>query len=49
LPNEGLSTGKILQATIDKIRQLAPDIRGDYLDVGSGNGELIDRVIREFR
>ena len=49
LPNEGLSTGKILQATIDKIRQLAPDIRGDYLDVGSGNGELIDRVIREFQ
>ena len=49
LPNEGLSTDKILRATIAKIRDLAPDLRGDYLDVGAGNGELIDRVIREFR
>ncbi|MBA2623636.1 MAG: hypothetical protein H0U88_08480, partial [Chthoniobacterales bacterium] len=48
LPNEGLSTQKILSATIGKIRALAPEITGDYLDVGSGNGELIDRVVREF-
>ncbi len=49
LPNEGLSTGKILEATVAKIRELAPQMRGDYLDVGAGNGELIDRVIREFQ
>ncbi len=48
LPNEGLSTGKIIEATLRKIRELAPDLRGDYLDVGAGNGELIDRVMREF-
>lgn len=46
---KGLGTPKILQATIAKIRELAPDLQGDYLDVGAGNGELIDRVIREFR
>jgi len=48
LPNEGLSTEKIIQATIAKIRELAPNMHGDYLDVGAGNGELIDRVMREF-
>ena len=48
LPTEGLSTGAIIRATIDKVRELAPQLRGDYLDIGSGNGELIDRVIREF-
>ena len=47
-PGEGLSTGAIVRATIEKIRELSPQLRGDYLDVGSGNGELIDRVIREF-
>ncbi len=48
LPNEGLSTDKILRATVAKIREMAPQLRGDYLDVGAGNGELIDRVVREF-
>lgn len=48
VPTEGLGTGGILRAVIDKIRQLAPEMRGDYLDVGSGNGELIDRVMRTF-
>jgi SAM-dependent methyltransferase len=48
LPNEGLSTPKILVGTIEKIRELAPQLSGDYLDVGSGNGELIDVVIRTF-
>ena len=48
LPAEGLSTPKIVRATIAMIRQLAPAMRGAYLDVGSGNGELIDRVMREF-
>jgi SAM-dependent methyltransferase len=49
VPTEGLGTGGILRAVLAKIRALAPDLRGDYLDVGSGNGELIDRVVREFR
>lgn len=49
LPSEGLSTGAIIRATIAKIRALAPELCGDYLDVGAGNGELIDCVIREFR
>ena len=48
LPTEGLSTGPILRATLDRIRALAPGFSGDYLDLGSGNGELIDRVSREF-
>lgn len=48
LPNEGLSTDKIIRATMAKIRELAPNLRGDYLDVGAGNGDLIDRVVREF-
>ena len=49
LPEEGLSTPKIVRATVDKIRQLAPQLRdADYLDIGSGNGELIDAVTRAF-
>jgi SAM-dependent methyltransferase len=49
LPNEGLSTPRIIRATIAKIREIAAQMRGDYLDVGAGNGELIDRVVHEFR
>jgi SAM-dependent methyltransferase len=48
VPTEGLGTRGILDAVIGKIRELAPEMRGDYLDVGSGNGELIDRVIHTF-
>lgn len=48
LPTEGLSTGSILRATLAKIHEYAPELRGDYLDVGSGNGELIDRVMRRY-
>ncbi len=48
LPEEGLSTGPIIRAVVEKIRELNPQLRGDYLDVGAGNGELIDRVMREF-
>ena len=48
VPTEGLGTRGILRAVIEKIRELAPEMRGDYLDVGSGNGELIDRVVRAF-
>ena len=50
LPQEGLSTPKILQATVAKIREIAPQLSdADYLDIGSGNGELIDAVTRAFR
>ncbi len=48
LPEEGLSTGPIIRAVVEKIRELNPQLSGDYLDVGAGNGELIDRVMREF-
>ncbi|MDQ6622354.1 MAG: class I SAM-dependent methyltransferase [Verrucomicrobiota bacterium] len=48
LPNEGLGTDKIIRAVLAQVRALAPDLRGTYLDVGAGNGELIDRVMREF-
>jgi len=48
LPNEGLSTPLIVRATIAKIHELSPQLHGDYLDVGAGNGELIDAVMREF-
>ncbi len=48
LPSEGLSTDSILRATLAKIREMSPQLRGDYLDLGSGNGELIDHVRREF-
>ncbi len=49
LPEEGLSTGSIIRAVVAKIRELSPQLHGDYLDVGAGNGELIDRVMREFQ
>ncbi|MBA2431317.1 MAG: class I SAM-dependent methyltransferase, partial [Chthoniobacterales bacterium] len=48
LPTEGLSPQGLLRATIEKLRELAPRLRGAYLDVGSGNGELIDQVMRAF-
>ena len=48
VPTEGLGTGGILRAVLEKIREVDPKIHGDYLDVGSGNGELIDRVMRAF-
>ena len=47
-PEQGLSTPAIVTATIAKIRELSPEIAGDYLDVGAGSGELIDRVMRAF-
>lgn len=49
LPDEGLSTPSIVRAVVGKIRELRPHLQGDYLDVGAGNGELIDRVMREFK
>lgn len=47
-PGEGLSTGGIIAAVVEKIGELAPQMRGDYLDVGSGSGVLIDRITRQF-
>ncbi len=48
LPTEGLSTGSILRATLAMIHQYAPALSGDYLDLGSGSGELIDRVLHRY-
>ncbi|MEO5856295.1 MAG: class I SAM-dependent methyltransferase [Chthoniobacterales bacterium] len=48
VPTEGLSTGTIIRGALAKIHEMAPDLRGDYLDVGSGNGELMDRVMRAY-
>jgi SAM-dependent methyltransferase len=48
LPTEGLSPQVLHRATIAKLRELAPQLSGEYLDVGSGNGELIDQVMRTF-
>ena len=44
----GLSTDKILGAVLRKIRELAPQVRGAYLDIGAGHGDLISLVSREF-
>src|SRR2546422_259546 len=44
----GLSTDKILGAVLRKIRELAPQVRGAYLDIGAGHGDLICLVSREF-
>ncbi len=43
-----LSTQKILQAVLAKIREFAPQANGHYLDVGAGRGELIRLVTNEF-
>lgn len=48
LPAEGLSTSSILNGTLAKIREMSPRLTGWYLDVGAGNGELIDRVLHEY-
>jgi SAM-dependent methyltransferase len=44
----GLSTDKILGAVLRKIHELAPQVRGAYLDIGAGHGDLISLVSREF-
>jgi SAM-dependent methyltransferase len=43
-----LSTEKILQAVLVKIREFSPQAGGAYLDVGAGRGELIRLVVNEF-
>lgn len=44
----GLSTDNILEAVLAKIRELSPQVRGNYLDIGAGHGELIGLVSGEF-
>lgn len=44
----GLSTGKILEAVVAKIRAMSPQLSGRYLDIGAGHGDLIRRVSEEF-
>jgi ubiquinone/menaquinone biosynthesis C-methylase UbiE len=43
-----LSTDKILGAVLRKIREMSPQVHGKYLDIGSGHGQLIALVSREF-
>lgn len=43
-----LSTDKILQATYNQIQKRTPNLSGNYLDIGSGTGELISIVINSF-
>ncbi len=45
----GLSTEKILDAVVRKIRELSPTISGNYLDIGAGHGKLIRRLREEFK
>jgi len=42
------STPGIHQAVIDTIRHVNPDLQGDHLDIGSGDGSLIKLLQRHF-
>jgi SAM-dependent methyltransferase len=44
----GLSTDKILSAVVAKIRKISPHVRGRYLDIGAGHGNLIRLVAERF-
>lgn len=44
----GLSTDKILQAVLAKIREISPQVHGHYLDIGAGHGDLIRLLSSEF-
>ena len=44
----GLSTDKILQAVVAKIREISPQLSGRYLDIGAGHGNLIRLVSDQF-
>ena len=44
----GLSTDNILRAVLTKIREISPQVRGKYLDIGAGHGDLIRLLSREF-
>ena len=42
MPLNTLNTPKILTAAIAKAQSLLPEMRGDHLDIGSGQGDLIE-------
>ena len=44
----GLSLPQTLRATLNKIKEYNIAISGNYLDIGSGYGDLISEVISEF-
>lgn len=44
----GLSTDKILQAVLGKVREISPQVHGKYLDIGAGHGDLIRLISREL-
>ena len=44
----GLSTDKILEAVVRKIREMSPGVSGRYLDIGAGRGDLIRLVSQQF-
>ena len=43
-----LSTDKILQSTLTLLTDNKPNLTGNYLDIGSGTGELIELVKTNF-
>jgi len=43
-----LSTDKILRSALKSLSEKKPDLSGNYLDIGSGTGELIDLVKSKF-
>ena len=45
----GLSLPQTLRATLNKIKEYNIAISGNYLDIGSGYGDLISEVISEFK
>ncbi len=45
----GLSLPQTLRATLNKIKEYNIAVSGNYLDIGSGHGELISEVISEFK
>jgi ubiquinone/menaquinone biosynthesis C-methylase UbiE len=44
----GLSTDKILSAVVRKIREMSSEVRGAYLDIGAGHGDLIRLISQQF-
>lgn len=44
-----LSTPLILQAALDIIKSRRPNLTGRHLDIGSGTGELIELMQKEFK
>src|SRR5579862_9506678 len=44
----GLSTPQIIGAAFRMVRRVRPNLKGNYLDIGSGNGELIALMKQQF-